>query len=318
MTDDVSAISGERGGYVPCDEVALAVSAPDDDVQALRGEEEGFVALNAAALAESADEQDALAISGRSSGYVPGPCMECVSLATGLTWNNMDAGGSGTAWSGTRTDQTGSGSFFRPASGSQTSGSGWLTLFEGTPSHTETESRGYASINLSGYPTATHVRLNATLRNWISLIHDTYVIGNEAVVDWELVAGNWGTSTPTWDDGTVVATGTIPPSTASFDVDGLVVVPLEETSFTSPMWPVSGYAQWYFRVVSLYGYLYSLGSPAGGNAFTPSEIDLRYPNDTFVDTHSPVWYRDLRSNIWLGTSTSSSFEDWTLDVFACS
>jgi hypothetical protein len=322
MTDDFSAISGGREAYVPCDEVALAVVASGQDSNAVYGEEEGFVALDNAAAAESADETDTSAVFGKRAGYVPGPCIDCTSVITGMDWNDMDIGGSGTSWAGGRGDRTGAGSFTRQTiPGSQTSGTGWITTFEGTPSHAESEGRSYVSIDVSGLagPAATHVRLNATLRNWVALIHESYVIGNEAPVDWELVAGNWGTGTPTWDDGTAVASGTIPASTASFDADGLVVVPLEETSFTSPMWPITGgYAQWYFRNVSPTGYLYSTGSPANGHPFTPSEIDLRYPNDTFADPFSPINYFQLRSYINLNSLIpSSGFEDWTLDVFHC-
>lgn len=319
MTDDISAVAGERGGYVPCDEVALTPPASAQDGVAVYGEDAGFVAFATAAASDVTDSTDTSAVFGRATGYVPGPCIDCTSLLNSVPWNNMDVGGGGTSWTGTRLDRTGAGSFARQTAGSQTSGSGWATLFPATPSHTETEGRGYASVNVTALagPGATHVTLHATLRNWISFIHEAYIIGNEADVDWELVAGAWGTGTPIWDDGLVVASGTIPASTASFDVDGLLVVPIETTSF-SVTWPITGdYAQWYFRVVSANGYRYSNGSPANGHPFTDAVIDVRYPSETFEDTHSPQWWESLRSYISLMPLTSSSFEDWTLDVLQC-
>jgi hypothetical protein len=74
MTDDISAISGEREAYVPCDEVPVAVTASGQDSNAVYGDDEGFVALANAASAESTDETDTSAVFGRMAGYVPGPC----------------------------------------------------------------------------------------------------------------------------------------------------------------------------------------------------------------------------------------------------
>lgn len=316
MTDDFAAVSGERGGYVPCDEVALAPPTPDQDSVAVYGEDDGYVAAFTSAASDVSDDTDSSAVFGRATGYVPGPCVEC-SVLDSFTWNDMDVGGGGTAWVGTRTDQTGTGSFSHQSGGSQTSGSGWQTNFAGTPSHSENEGRGYASINVGTIPTATHYRLTATLRNYIGVTHLTYVLGNETPVDLEFVVGSWGTGTPTWDGGTTYATDIIGASTGSFDVDGVRMVPFEEINFTAT-WPITQpYAQWYFRNVSTYGYRASLGSPAGGNPFTDSVIDLRYPNDTFEDTHSPAWYTNLRSSVDPRPLTSAAFEDWTLDVLNC-
>lgn len=321
MTDDLNAISGAHAGYVPCDEVALAQPASGLDAQAVYGDDEGFVPKDGTALADIPEATDTNAVFGQASGYVAGPCADCTSLISGVSWNQMDLGSMGTSWVGTRVDQTDPASFSHQSSGSQTTGGAWVTTLEGTPSHTESENRSFASVNVTSIvgAGATHVRLNATLRNYIGIIHEAYVIGNEAPVDWELVAGNWGTGTPTWDDGTVIASGTIPASTAFFDDDGLVVVPIESTSFTSPLWALTGdYAQWYFRNTSATGYLYSLGSPANGHAFTASEIDVRYPNETFTDPFSPINWDWLRSQISLqSTIPSSAFEDWTLDVYHC-
>ena len=320
MTDDFSAVSGERGAYVPCDEVPQAVVASGQDTNAVYGDDEGFVAANTVAAAESGDDTDIEAVFGQDRGYVPGPCVDCTSLVTGLTWNNIHAGGSGTAWIGTRVDRTGSGSFSHPSAGSQTTGAGWRGFFGGTPSHTETEGRGYASINISAYPTATHATLHATLRNWIGILQanpssPSYVIGNEAVTDWELVAGSWGTGTPVWDDGVVVATGSIPASTAYFDADGFLVVPIETVTVDATFPVTPPYAQWYFRVVSTYGYRYPTWV---AGFFYNAIIDLRYPADTIVDPNSPQHWEHLRSFVSLMPSVASSFEDWTLDVLHCS
>jgi hypothetical protein len=314
MTDDINAISGEHEAYVPCDEVPVAVTASAQDSNAVYGDEEGFVAANNAASAESADETDTSAVFGKRAGYVPGPCVECTSLSTGMTWNDMDVGG-GTAWYGTRTNQTGAGSFVQQFAGSQGTGSGWASQFPPPTLHQEGESRGYASIDISAYPTATHATLHATLRNWIAFIEQSYIIGNEAVVDWELVAGSWGTGTPVWDDGIVAATGSIPASTAFFDADGILVVPIETITIDATFPVTYPYAQWYFRVVSTYGYRHPSVSAA---LFTNSVIDLRWPNDTFVDPHSPVWWEALRSHVSLMPLVASPFEDWTLDILSCS
>lgn len=77
MIDDLSAISGERAAYVPCDEVPFAVVGPATDANAIYGEDEGFVPIANAAAAEAADETDLQAVYGQSQGYVAGPCEEC-------------------------------------------------------------------------------------------------------------------------------------------------------------------------------------------------------------------------------------------------
>lgn len=78
MTDDIHAISGEEGGYVPCVEVPLAQPASGQDASAAYGEDEGFVSKNVTALAQDADATDTSAVFGRAAGFVPGPCeLDC-------------------------------------------------------------------------------------------------------------------------------------------------------------------------------------------------------------------------------------------------
>lgn len=75
MSED-DAISGESGGYVPCDDLPASPVAVDADGNAIAGGDEGRVPSGQSPHAESSGDETS-AMSGATVGYVANPCEEC-------------------------------------------------------------------------------------------------------------------------------------------------------------------------------------------------------------------------------------------------
>jgi hypothetical protein len=98
MTDDFddNAVFGEATAYVPCDELAAALPAPDDDENAITGRNAGYVAKDQAPGALPASELDDNAVYGTAVGFVAKPCEECIGGCSGAL--GIDLGPAGTTW----------------------------------------------------------------------------------------------------------------------------------------------------------------------------------------------------------------------------
>lgn len=101
MTDDINAISGEDGGYVPCDEVASPEADSVQDSVAIAGDDEGFVPIDTAAAADDADLTDTNAVFGRGAAFVAKPCeppfepgtfLDLFNRSSWIHWNSLFGG----------------------------------------------------------------------------------------------------------------------------------------------------------------------------------------------------------------------------------